>query len=166
MMFRNGQDLPWIQFIAKNLHYLQIEVALWTYAIIFDEIIPNKPFLRIFFCDFDFSFIFTKNACFQFTLCSNVTEFYSLLQKKIVQNPLWEIQVCPEFINVIMENNPSHKYGANSTLYNVAIQGFPLLPLIFIWTSPICLAVKKCLSANFNIFIRFHQWDRYKNQNI
>ena len=31
-----------------------------------------------------------------------------------------------------MENNLSQKYGANSTLYNVAMRGFPLSSRIFI----------------------------------
>ena len=57
------------------------------------------------------------------------------------------MQVCPEFINIIMENNQSQKYGANSTLYNVAMKGFPLFSRIFIITSPIFFAVMKCPSA-------------------
>ena len=42
-----------------------------------------------------------------------------------------------------MGNNWSHKSGANSRLYNVAMKGFPLLSCIFILTSPVCFAVTK-----------------------
>ena len=46
-----------------------------------------------------------------------------------------------------MVNNQSHKYGANSTLYKVAMKGFPLLLRI---SSELLLffAVTKCISAN------------------
>ena len=57
-------------------------------------------------------------------------------------------QLCPESINAIMENNQSHKSGANSTLYNVAMKGFPLYSHIFIWTSTVCFAVTKFPSTN------------------
>ena len=45
-----------------------------------------------------------------------------------------KIQVCPELINVMIENNLSHKSGAKSTLYNVAMKVFPLLLHICIRT--------------------------------
>ena len=41
-----------------------------------------------------------------------------------------------------MENNRSHKSGANSTLYNVAMKGLTLSPHMFIWTSPVFLLWK------------------------
>ena len=44
---------------------------------------------------------------------------------KFVQKPLWTITLCPKFINIIMENNRSHKSGENSILHNVAMKGFP-----------------------------------------
>ena len=46
-----------------------------------------------------------------------------------------------------MENNKSRKSGANSTLYNVEMKGFPLLLRIFIWNYPSCFTVTKCPSA-------------------
>ena len=46
-----------------------------------------------------------------------------------------------------MENNQLHKSGDSSILYNVAIKGFPLLPYIFICTSPVYFAVMKFSSA-------------------
>ena len=42
-----------------------------------------------------------------------------------------------------MENKQSHKSGANSTLYNVAMKGFTLLPCISIWDCPVSFAVTK-----------------------
>ena len=52
-------------------------------------------------------------------------------------------QVCPEFINAIMENNQSNNSGGDSKLYNTLTKGFPLLSHTFIWTSPVCFAVTK-----------------------
>ena len=46
-----------------------------------------------------------------------------------------------------MENNQSHKSGSNSTLYNVSMEGFPMLSHIYIWACLVCFAVNKCLSA-------------------
>ena len=100
-------------------------------------------FLGICFCDFEFSFIFTKNACFLCALYDIVTEFFSLSLKKTMQSLLWRRQVCPKFINATMENNWSHKSGANTTLYHLAMKGFPLLSIISIWTCPACFAVMK-----------------------
>ena len=104
-------------------------------------------FLGIFFCDLGFFFVFTKNTCFLCAMFGNVTVLCLLSLKKTVQNPLWKSQVCPKFVNVIIENSQSHKSGANSTLYNVATRGFTLLPCIFIWTYPVCFAVTKQPSA-------------------
>ena len=58
-----------------------------------------------------------------FPLCTvwKVTTLLSFAPKYTVQNPLLKKQVCPEFINVMIENNLSHKSGAKSTLYKVAI---------------------------------------------
>ena len=42
-----------------------------------------------------------------------------------------------------MENNQSHKFGANITLYNIARKGFLLLSRIFIWIYPVFFAVTK-----------------------
>ena len=53
----------------------------------------------IYFCNFYFSFIFTKNACFSCALCSNVASFCSLDPTNTLLNPLWNIQGCYEFIN-------------------------------------------------------------------
>ena len=52
-------------------------------------------FLVVLFCDFGFSFFFTKNVCFLCALCSNVTEFCSLSLKKTIQNPLLKRQIYP-----------------------------------------------------------------------
>ena len=54
-------------------------------------------FLGICFCDFDFSFVFTKNACFLCALCSNITTFCSLALNKTIQNYLWKRQICTKF---------------------------------------------------------------------
>ena len=73
--------------------------------------------------------------------------FWSLSLKKTVQNHWWKMKLCTECVNIIMENNRSHKYGANSTLYNITMKGLPSLSRIFIWIYPIYLAAIKCLSA-------------------
>ena len=93
-------------------------------------------FLGICFCDFDFSFVFTKDKCFLCKLCDNVTAFCSLSPKKTVQNPLWKRGAYPKLTNLIMENNQSHKSGENSMLYNAEMKGLPLSSHMFIWTSP------------------------------
>ena len=97
----------------------------------------ENVFLGIWFCAFDFSFIFTKNACFLFVTCVNVTAFCSMSMNNTVKTSLWKSQVCIKFINVIMENNWSQKSGTDSTLYNVAMKDFPLSSCIFIWTYPV-----------------------------
>ena len=125
----------------------------------------EKLFLGICFCDFDFTIIFTKNACFLCDLCGNVTAFYSLSLRKTTQNPLWKRQVCIEFMSVIMENNLLHKSGANSTLYNAVMKGLPLVSHIFIWNSPVFFLWKIPI-CNLNIFICFHQWVWYKIRNM
>ena len=49
----------------------------------------------------------------------------------------------------MMENNQLHKYDDNKTLYNVAMESFPLSSRILIWTSPVFFAVEKCPYATF-----------------
>ena len=93
-------------------------------------------FLAGNFFFFDVSLIFPKNVCFLCTLCGNVTAFFSFAPKYTVQNPLWNKQLCPEFINVMIENYLSHKPGAKSTLCNVAMKVSPWLSHIFIRTWP------------------------------
>ena len=76
-------------------------------------------------------------------MCGNITLFYLLSLKKNVQDPLRKNQLCSKFINKNNGNNQLHKSGANITLYNVAMKGFPLSSHIFIWTYPIFFAVIK-----------------------
>ena len=68
---------------------------------------------------FDFSIIFSINACFLCALCGKDTVLLSFALKYTVQNPLWKRQVCTEFINVMIKNNLSQKSGAKITLCNV-----------------------------------------------
>ena len=138
-MCRKYQDILRVTFLAKTFQYLQPVMISHT-------TILKKLFFGVYFCDFDFSFIFTKKEWFFCALCGNIAAFWSISLKKITQNPLWKWQVRPKFINVIMENTRSHKSGANSTLYNLAITGLPLSSRIFIWTSHVCFAVTKCIS--------------------
>ena len=42
-----------------------------------------------------------------------------------------------------MENNQSHKSGANSKLYNIEMKGLTLSLHISIWNYPVCFAVTK-----------------------
>ena len=114
-------------------------------------------FLGIFFCNFDFSLLFTKNPCFLCAPFGNVTTFCLLQPKKTMQNPLWERKVCPKLINVIMENNWSHKSGSNSTLYNITMKCLPLSPHILIWNCPVFFLWQKNI-FKFHTFSRFHQW--------
>ena len=133
-MCRMGQDLSWYQYLDKNLKYLQPVLTLCIFALIFYAIIPKKMyFLGIFFCGFDFFFVFTKNACFIYALYSNVTAFLLLSLKKTMQKTL------PGFMIVRMENIWLHKSGVNSTFYNVAMKGFHYYCaflfelLLFVW---------------------------------
>ena len=79
--------------------------------------------------------------------------------------PFMKKQVCPEFINVTIENNLSHKSGAKSTLYNLAITGSPLsshilfvLDLFF----PLgCTSIVR--NMNSNIFFFFISYPFEKN---
>ena len=73
--------------------------------------------------------------------------------KYTVQNPLWNEQECPKFINVIIENNMPHKYGSKSTLCNVAMKGHLLLSHIFISTCPFFRRYVMSV-RNINMFIR------------
>ena len=104
-------------------------------------------FLGANFFVFDISSIPPQNACFLSALCDNVTEFFYFAPKNTVQNSFCNKQVCPKFINVLIETIISHKSGAKITLYNVAMKGSPLLSHIFISAGPFCFAVTWCLSA-------------------
>ena len=86
-------------------------------------------------------------------MCGDVTAFFSFAPKYTTQNPLLKRQLCPEFINVMIENNLSHKSGTNSMLCNVAMKGLPLLSHICIRTCPFFR--RDVMSVcNFNVFIR------------
>ena len=100
----------------------------------------NRHFI---FVDFYFWIKKNKNACSLCALWGNFAALCLLALKKNVQTLLWKRQICPKFINVIMEHNWSHKYRENSRLYNVAMKGLPLSLHIFIWTSPGCFTVIK-----------------------
>ena len=76
------------------------------------------------------------NVCFLCALCGNVTTFFYFSLKYTVQKSFWNKQLCPEFINVMIENVPSHKYGAKSRLCNVVMKGSQILSHIFIHTLP------------------------------
>ena len=72
---------------------------------------------------------------------------FSLLPNYTVQNPLWNKQVCPKFINIIIENNLSRRSVSKNTVCNDAIKVSLLLSHIFIWTCNFFFAVMLCLSA-------------------
>ena len=85
----------------------------------------------IFFLSGDFFFfgislIFPRNACFLCALCGKVTTLFSFATNYTMQNHLRKKQVCPEFINIVIKNNLSHKSGVKITLCNVAIKASPL----------------------------------------
>ena len=96
---------------------------------------------------FDTSWIFPLKACFSVHYVIMLLPFPFSAPKYTVQNSLWKRHVCPAFINVMIENNLSHKSGARSTLYKVAMKVFTLLSHICIRTDTFCFAVKWCPSA-------------------
>ena len=104
-------------------------------------------FVGTYFCDFKISLDFAKHACFICVMSGNVIAFCSLSPKKTVQNPLCKIHVCTKFINIIIENNWSHKYSSNTALYNISMKSFLLLLRIYIWISPTCFSATKCSYA-------------------
>ena len=76
-----------------------------------------KNYKAIFFLDgnlfvFDISFIYPKSACLLCALCVNVTVFLFFDPKYTVKKPLRNKQVCPKFINLMIENNLLHKSNA------------------------------------------------------
>ena len=85
----------------------------------------KKLFLGICFCDFDISFVFTQKACFICAQSCNVTTFFLLSLKNranfFMKDP--GMYLIHEHNN---GGNQSHKSGTNFTLYNVAMNGFPL----------------------------------------
>ena len=99
------------------------------------------------FFDFDICLISPQNACLRYVLCGKPTAFFSLSPKYTVQNPFWNKQACPKFINVILENNLSHISGAKSTVWNVAMKVSPLSSHIFIWICTFYFSVTWCPSA-------------------
>ena len=90
-------------------------------------------FHMVIYLSLTFPWFPPKNACFLCAPCVNVTQFFSFSLNYIVQNTLWDKQVCPEFMNVMIENNLPHKSGTKSTLCNVTIKGSPLLSHIFLY---------------------------------
>ena len=133
MMCIMGQYISWAQYLAKHFQCLVSVVTLCICVLIYDTITPKDFLGGICLFDFEFSFIFTKSACSICDLWVNFTAFCLLSLNKIMQNSLLKIQVCTKSISVTMENNKSHKSGANSTLYNVSMKGLPLSSRIFIW---------------------------------
>ena len=93
---------------------------------------------------FDISLILPRNACFLCALCGNVTAFFFSATNYNVKNPLWKRQFCPAFINIMIENNLSHKSGAKITLCNVAMKDFPLSSHICICTWPFGFTLTWC----------------------
>ena len=126
MMCKKGLDILLALHLPKHWKYPQLTMILWICVLISDVLIINQfSFLLVIFF-FDFSLIFPRGAFLLCALCGKVTALFSLAPKYTVQNLLSKRQVCPEFINVMIENNLSHKSGTKSTLCNVAMKDFPL----------------------------------------
>ena len=134
MKYKKGLDLFLALHIPRHCHYIQLTVIWLICALIFNVVILKQFYFLLEFFFFDISLIFPRNACFFCALCGNVTAFFSFAPKYTVKNLYEKIQVCPEFINVMNENNLSHKSGAKSMLCNVEIKGSPLLSHICICT--------------------------------
>ena len=146
-MCKKGLNLFLALHLPKHLQYPQITI-IWCICVLTSDVVILKQFsflLVIFF--FDISLIFPRNACFLCALCSNVTAFFFSAPNYTVNNPLWKRQVCPTFINILIENNLSHKSGAKSTFCNVAMKNFPLSSHICIRAWPVCFDVTWCQSA-------------------
>ena len=92
------------------------------------------------FFDLSFSFVFKINVLFLSALWGRVNTFFFLSPNYNVQNPLWNKQVCPILVNIIIENNLSCRSSAKSTLWNIAMKGSPLLSYIRILTRPFCFS--------------------------
>ena len=141
----------WYGYILSSTssHTLAVSPAFNDMVDLCPNLWCNNPkaifFLAGYF--FDFSMIFPGKSCFLTVLCSNVTALSYFAPKYTVQNPLRKRHICPAFINVMMENNLSHKSGANSTLYKVATKVFPLSSHIFIRTEHFCFSVTWCPST-------------------
>ena len=82
--------------------------------------------------DFDICFISPQKACLLCALCGKATTSSPCHQSKPVKNPFLNKQVCTKFINLIIENNLSHRSGARSTSCNIAMKVSPLLSQFFI----------------------------------
>ena len=133
--------------IPRHWQYPQVIMTWWICVLIFDVVILKQFYFLPVIVFLDISLIFPRNASFLCALCGKVTALFYFAPKYMVKNPLWKRQVCPEFINVMSENNLSHKSGAKSTLCNVAMKDFPLSSYICIRTWPFCFAMMWCPSA-------------------
>ena len=156
-MWKKGLDLFLAKYLSEHYQYPQPTMIWW----ICDLIFWCNNSKEIFFLDG----ISPKNACFLCAFCGNVTAFFSFVPKYTVQNPLWNKQVCPKFINVIIENNLLHKSGAKSTLCNLAMKGSLLLSYIlhsYLSFSPRC---DMMYVRDFNMFIciLYRSWNIIRN---
>ena len=125
MMCKKDMDLFLDLHLPKHWKYPQLIMIWWICVLISDVVLLNQfSFLLVF--KFDFSMIFPRNACFLCARCGKVTALFSFALKYTVQNPLLKMQLFPEFINLMIKNNLSHKSAAKSTLYNFGMKGFSL----------------------------------------
>ena len=156
-LFVHGRNMEWCEKVSGSILSSIYSQTLAVSPAINDlmDLCPNiwcKNSKAIFFLDsnffvFEICFIYPQNACFLCALCGKVTTFLSLSPKYTVQNTLWNKQVCPKLINVIMENYLLHRSGDKITLWNVTIKVSPLLSHIFIHTCTFCFAMTWCTSA-------------------
>ena len=151
MKCKKGLDIFLALHLPRHWQYLQLTM-IWLIC----YLISDATILKQFSFLLDFLWIihnFPEKACFLTVLCINVTALSSLDLKYTVQNPLWKRHVCPEWINAIMENNLSHKSGANNMLYKVSTKVFPLSSNICIRTEPFFFSGDVMSVRNFNEFI-------------
>ena len=118
MKCKKGLDLFLALHPPKHCQYTQITMIWLICALINDVAILKKfYFLLVIYFSLTYPFL-PRNACFLCALCGRVSALFSFAQKYMVQNHLWKIQVCPEFVNVMIKNNLLHKSGAKSKLCN------------------------------------------------
>ena len=134
--------------VSISLQIFPVSPAINDLVYLCPNLWCNNPKATLFqganFFDFDLCLNPPQYACFCCALCGKVTAFLSLFPNYTVRNPLWNEQLCTEFVNVIIENNLLHRSGDKSTLYNFAIKVSPLSLHIFIQTRPFWFAVTWC----------------------
>ena len=147
-----GLDLFLALHLPRDWQYLQLSMIWYICALISDASILKQ---FSFLLDFSLTspYFFLKMRVFSVHYAVMLLYYPLLLRSTLCKTLCEKRHVCPALINVMMENNLSHKSGVNSTLYKVTTKVFPL-------SSHICICnelffLRYVMSVrNFNEFIR------------